>query len=72
MTDFLAPGNEPELWLLLTCALLALVWAASALSGWYVARRRRQMRDFVRGWDSRQDFAHRVAERGRNEKAGLR
>lgn len=61
-----------DLWLWLTLGLLALVWAASAWSGWYVARRRRQTRDFVRGWDSRQDFAHRVAERGRNEKAGLR
>ena len=37
-----------DLWLWITLGLLALVWAASAWSGWYVARRRRQMRDFVR------------------------
>ena len=57
---------------LLTCGLIVAVWAASAWARWFVARRRRQMRDFVRGWDSRQDFAHRVAERGKCERAGLR
>lgn len=34
-----------DLWLWITLGLIALVWAASAWSGWYVARRRRQMRD---------------------------
>lgn len=37
-----------DLWLWLTLGLLALVWAASALSGWYVARRRRHMREVFR------------------------
>ena len=64
--------NTWELWLGLTCGLILLAWVASAWARWVVARRRRQMRDFVRGWDSRQDFAHRVAERGKCERAGLR
>ena len=61
-----------ELWLLITCGLILAAWAAHAGSRWYLARRRRQMRALVRGWDSRQDFVHLVAERGRCERAGLR
>ena len=61
-----------DLWLWITLGLIALVWAASAWKDWYLRRHRRRMREFVRGWDSRQDFAHRVAERGKCERAGLR
>lgn len=57
---------------LLGLALLALAACASACVHWYLARHRRRLREFVRGWDSRQDFVHRVAARGRCERAGLR
>lgn len=57
---------------LLTCGLILLTWLAYAWSRWLVRRNQRRMREFTRGWDSRQDFAHRVAERGRCQKAGIR
>ena len=61
-----------DLWLWITLGLIALVWAVTLWKDWYLRRQQRRLRDFVRGWDSRQDFAHRVAERGKCERAGLR
>ena len=65
--------NTWELWLGLTCGLILLAWVASAWARWVVARHERRRQHFERlGWDSRQDYKHRIARRGACERAGLR
>lgn len=62
-----------EIWAWITCGLILGVWAAFSWSRWYIERRYRRMQHFERlGWDSMQDYKHRIARRGACERAGLR